>query len=85
MIEPTISLGNVIGAVSIIITVVIAAWRANAALAARDAATIEKLNAYHVENRSRLAALEVQVQILYEWFTKRMERRETRRSDYDGG
>ena len=64
-VEPTISLGSIIAAVSVIVTVIGFFWK-----------TFTKLNDMHAENSNRLTTLETKIDPLWRWWTRRIDHRD---------
>lgn len=85
MIDSTITLGNVLSAISIIVTLGLALAAGMRKMRDMNDANMERMNEYHRANSQRLTAVETKMDAIWEWFTKNLERRADRRRDDYGG
>lgn len=83
-ISTEITLGNIIGAVSIMVTIAIAFAGAMSRIRDANDKAMGLINEYHQENERRLTALETRMEAIWDFFTNRMERRSRRPEDYGG-
>lgn len=79
MFETTISLGNVLTIISILVSVFGVAWRTMTKINEMNQQNMERINEYHRANSVRLTALETKMEALWEFFSHRMERRADKR------
>jgi archaellum component FlaF (FlaF/FlaG flagellin family) len=86
VIEYSISLGNVLTLVSILVALLAIFWKTMQRINEIDAANMTKIQEYHTENTGRLVELETKVDSIWTWWTRRLERRDDRRrsDDYNG-
>lgn len=84
MIDTSITLGNIIGALSVIVTIVGAFIGAMRRVTDANDKAMTLINEYHRSNAQRLTALEIRMEAIWDFFTNRMERRTRRPEDYGG-
>lgn len=84
MIEYTVTLGNMLSLVSILVALLGIFLKTMQRINEIDANNMKKIQEYHAENTGRFVELETKMDSIWEWFTKRLERRDHRRDDYSG-